>query len=111
MTDPADRRDPGLQPERTRLSWRRTALTGTVVSTLALRLVLLRVPGAVAVTLVALIALGWLTLLMVVQHRIRALAGTRPDPIGSRLPVVVATVVMMAAVLATITALFPGSGP
>ncbi|MEU0063808.1 DUF202 domain-containing protein [Streptomyces albidoflavus] len=39
-------RDPGLQPERTRLAWRRTTLSCTVVAVLAARAALHRSGGA-----------------------------------------------------------------
>ncbi|MBQ1052696.1 DUF202 domain-containing protein [Micromonospora sp. C51] len=50
-------RDPGLQPERTRLAWRRTLLTLTVVALLTVRLALTGGPGGAVAA--ALTILGW----------------------------------------------------
>ncbi|PZG22858.1 hypothetical protein C1I95_04500 [Micromonospora craterilacus] len=53
----APARDPGLQPERTRLAWRRTALTVTVVAMLTVRLAL--AGGRAGAALAVLAVLGW----------------------------------------------------
>jgi hypothetical protein len=66
-------RDPGLQPERTRLAWRRTTLSCTVVAVLAVRAALHR--GSVTGYVVGLLAcVPWLAFLALAQVRIRALA-------------------------------------
>ena len=72
-------RDPGLQPERTRLAWRRTTLSGTVAAVLAVKTALhggISVAGTVACALCFGVWLGFLAL---AHHRIRVLA-TSAEP-------------------------------
>ncbi|WP_436848103.1 DUF202 domain-containing protein [Streptomyces collinus] len=72
-------RDPGLQPERTRLAWRRTTLSSTVAAVLAVRTALHGGPTPGGVAVCALCCALWLGFLWVAQRRIRVLA-SRPRP-------------------------------
>jgi hypothetical protein len=78
-------RDPGLQPERTRLAWRRTTLTCTVVAVLAARQAAQDTVAAVALSVVA-----WLGFLAVAHRRIGAMAAARPPamPMGGAIAAV-----------------------
>ncbi|MFJ5262981.1 DUF202 domain-containing protein [Streptomyces sp. NPDC088387] len=80
-------RDPGLQPERTRLAWRRTTLSGTVASVLAVRTTLRGGPSVTGVLACAACCLLWLGFLMIAHRRIRVLAAEaagRPQAIAPR---------------------------
>lgn len=60
-------RDPGLQPERTRLAWRRTLLSLTAVTVLQVRLVF--AGRAVDALLGGVAVVGWLATLLVTWRR------------------------------------------
>ncbi len=77
-------RDAGLQPERTRLAWRRTTLASSVVAVLALRQTLRGAGAPAEVAGAAAIALIWLVFLWVAHRRIRALAAGRPPGLAPR---------------------------
>ncbi|MFI5476208.1 DUF202 domain-containing protein [Streptomyces cacaoi] len=69
-------RDPGLQPERTRLAWRRTTLASTVAAVLAVKAALhggVSVSGIVACVLCCGL---WLAFLWLAHRRIHALSAT-----------------------------------
>jgi low temperature requirement protein LtrA len=74
--------DAGLQPERTRLAWRRTTLAITVVALLAVRMAVVTVGGPVGWTVAAVALLGWVAALWLTQRRIAAMATSRPAAVG-----------------------------
>ncbi|CAM5624200.1 DUF202 domain-containing protein [Streptomyces aurantiogriseus] len=73
-------RDPGLQPERTRLAWRRTTLSGTVAAVLAVKTALHGGPSPAGIAVCALCCALWLAFLLLAHHRIRTLAATATPP-------------------------------
>ncbi|WP_404960940.1 DUF202 domain-containing protein [Streptomyces sp. 147326] len=93
-------RDAGLQPERTRLAWRRTTLASSVVAVLALRQALRGSGAPVEVAGAAVIALVWLLFLWVAHRRIRALAADRPPGLSPRAALAAAGCTMALALVA-----------
>jgi uncharacterized membrane protein YidH (DUF202 family) len=87
MTAGADTagRDPGLQPERTRLAWRRTTLSAAVAAVLAVKTALHGGASATGILVCAVCCALWLGFWWVAQQRIRALAtGPRPPALAPR---------------------------
>ena len=72
-------RDPGLQPERTRLAWRRTTLSATVAAVLAVKTAL-HDGSATGFVMCAVCCGLWLGFLRVAHDRIRALSSGPPPP-------------------------------
>jgi hypothetical protein len=97
VTAPARDRDPGLQPERTRLAWRRTTLSSTAVAVLAVRAAVHGGVSALGVVACALCCVLWLGFLAVAHLRIRTLASSRDRaPVLAPLHATAATVCTMA---------------
>jgi hypothetical protein len=98
-------RDQGLQPERTRLAWRRTTLTCTVVAVLAARQGVEYEGGAGGVLATAFSALAWSGFLVVANRRIRVMGGTRPPAalsVGGALAAAVCALALAAFAVATV---------
>ncbi|MEU2562750.1 DUF202 domain-containing protein [Streptomyces longispororuber] len=90
-------RDPGLQPERTRLAWRRTTLACTVAAVLAVRSALHEGLSAAGAVTGALGLVCWLGFLLVAHRRMTALTAPRPRALT---PGVSAAAALCAAALA-----------
>ena len=73
-------RDPGLQPERTRLAWRRTTLAGAVAAVLAMKTSLHGGPTVAGAMISAACCALWLAFLTVAHRRIQTLASTPHPP-------------------------------
>lgn len=97
----ADGRDPGLQPERTRLAWRRTTLSCTVVAILAAKQALQGGASPVAVVAVSLSGLAWLGFLLVAHRRVLGMGTARPEPLSARGALTAAACTVALAVFAT----------
>ncbi|RKN05411.1 DUF202 domain-containing protein [Streptomyces radicis] len=97
-------RDPGAQPERTRLAWRRTTLSFALVIVLAGRgLVVGEARGrAVGGVAVALMALLWVGVLALAHRRLRALTSPRPAAPDAATVLGAAGAVVVTALLAVV---------
>ncbi|MET8178234.1 DUF202 domain-containing protein [Streptomyces sp. NPDC005336] len=96
-------RDPGLQPERTRLAWRRTTLACAVAASLAGRQTLHSGTGPVSLLGLALVVLAWLAFLAVAHRRIRAMNAPRPPALSPRAAVVAVGCAVGVAIFGAVT--------
>ncbi|MFC8018074.1 DUF202 domain-containing protein [[Kitasatospora] papulosa] len=101
MTGPV--RDPGLQPERTRLAWRRTTLACTVVAVLGVRQALVGGATGAGALAVAASLLAWLGFLAVVHRRVTGMGTARPAPLPPRLALAAVACTVALAVFAAAT--------
>ena len=96
---PAALNEVGQAVERTRLSWRRTVLSGLTVVLLAWTKVLVSSTTPAAVLVVSLMVLTWICILSITRRRLTALRHRTRAPI-TRSPALVALLVAGCAVLA-----------
>ncbi|MFI5755902.1 DUF202 domain-containing protein [Streptomyces sp. NPDC051569] len=89
-----------MQPERTRLAWRRTTLSCAVVALLAVRQAVRDGGGAAGLTAGALSALVWLGFLAVAHRRLSALAVARPPRLAPRAAIAVSACCVLLALCA-----------
>ncbi|MFY1695323.1 MULTISPECIES: DUF202 domain-containing protein [unclassified Solwaraspora] len=80
----AEPNDPGLQPERTRLAWRRSALALTLVVLLTVRLAIDR--GGPALLAAPAAVVGWATLIGYAYRRARGPRRPAAGQIGAEVP-------------------------
>ncbi|WP_328722571.1 DUF202 domain-containing protein [Streptomyces sp. NBC_00247] len=93
-------RDPGLQPERTLLAWRRTTLSATVAAVLAGKQALHGGATLGAVVALALSAAAWIGFLRVAHRRVRATGTAQPEPLALRAALTAAACTVALAVFA-----------
>nr|WSW70135.1 DUF202 domain-containing protein [Streptomyces sp. NBC_00995] len=96
----APERDPGLQPERTRLAWRRTTLSCTVVALLAGKQALHGGATPAGVVALSLSVLAWLGFLRVANRRVQGMGTSRPRPMEFRAALTAAACAVALAVFA-----------
>jgi uncharacterized membrane protein YidH (DUF202 family) len=75
-----ERNDRGASAERTRLAWRRTGLSATVVALLAARPAFAPRAGAATVLVAAAVMIGWTGLIALGFRRTRGLVARPPRP-------------------------------
>ncbi|MEU2246205.1 DUF202 domain-containing protein [Streptomyces sp. NPDC019224] len=96
----AEERDPGLQPERTRLAWRRTTLSYTVAAVLAVKQTLHGGATKAGVIALALSTLAWLGFLLIAHRRVQSMGSARPHPLEAGGAITAAACTMALAVFA-----------